>query len=369
VIRRGDVVKEVMELAGETDAEGVYLSEDFSGYARQRQRRLQRACDERRLKLRAFEGVTVVPPGDLLPHGGDHYRVFTPYWRVWRAAPRRAPLAAPRRLRSPSRLDHESIPELGNLTEEVASKNLPSGGETAGRERLNRWLRRDPERYEEHADNLAADATSRLSPYLHFGALSPGEVLARVEDRRGLEAFARQLCWRDFHHQVLAARPDLPYADYRPGRRRWRPSKARLQAWKEGRTGYPIVDAGMRQLAREGFLPNRARLIVASFLTKTLGIDWREGAAHFERLLVDADLANNVGNWQWVAGTGNDTRPNRILNPIRQAHRFDADGSYVRRWVPELAELEGKAIHEPWTLEDELRDELDYPAPVVPPGR
>ena len=129
----------------------------------------------------------------------------------------------------------------------------------------------------------------------------------------------------------MAARPDIPYNDYRKRDRRWKSPRGRLDAWKEGRTGYPIVDAGMRQLADQGFLPNRARLIVASFLTKTLDIDWRAGAIHFESLLVDGDLANNVGNWQWVAGTGNDTRPNRVLNPIRQAHRFDPDGAYVRR--------------------------------------
>jgi len=192
-------------------------------------------------------------------------------------------------------------------------------------------------------------------------------VLARVDEGKGLEEFARQLCWRDFHHQVMAARPDIPYNDYRKRDRRWKSPRGRLDAWKEGRTGYPIVDAGMRQLADQGFLPNRARLIVASFLTKTLDIDWRAGANHFESLLVDGDLANNVGNWQWVAGTGNDTRPNRVLNPIRQAHRFDPDGAYVRRFVPELARLEGRAIHEPWKADPAERERLDYPEPLVPP--
>ena len=188
-----------------------------------------------------------------------------------------------------------------------------------------------------------------------------------MDERKGLEEFARQLCWRDFHHQVMAARPDIPYNDYRKRDRRWKSPRGWLDAWKEGRTGYPIVDAGMRQLADQGFLPNRARLIVASFLTKTLDIDWRAGAIHFESLLVDGDLANNVGNWQWVAGTGNDTRPNRVLNPIRQAHRFDPDGAYVRRFVPELARLEGRAIHEPWKADPAERERLDYPKPLVPP--
>lgn len=369
VVRRGDVVTEVLRLAHESEAEGIYLSDDVSGYARERRQRLVQECAGERLALRTFAGVTVIPAGELVPASGDHYRVFTPYWRVWRTAKRRAPLRAPRRLRMPPGIRHRSLPDLEGLTNTPPVTGLPSGGETAARARLARWLRVGQERYEQQADQLAADVTSRLSPHLHFGSLSANEGLARVDDRWGEDAFARQLCWRDFHHQVLAARPDLPYADYRPRRRRWRKDERSLEAWRQGRTGYPIVDAGMRQLAREGFLPNRARLIVASFLTKTLGIDWREGAAHFERLLVDADLANNIGNWQWVAGTGNDTRPNRILNPIRQAHRFDSEGAYVRQQVPELAAVEGRAIHEPWKLDPGVRRQLDYPDPLINPGR
>jgi deoxyribodipyrimidine photo-lyase len=367
VSRRGDVITEVLKLARECGAQKIYLSEDVSGYAHDRLRRLERACESERLAVRSFEGITVVPPGELTPAGGDHYRVFTPYWNAWRAAAKRDPLGAPRRLRLPSRLRSGTIPRLSDFTPEVPVEDLPRGGETAGRERLSRWLRNGAMRYQERADDLANDATSHLSPYLHFGCLSVNEVLARVDDRSGLDGFVRQLCWRDFHHQVLAARPDIPHNDYRSRRRRWNRSERRLDAWRQGRTGYPIVDAGMRQLAREGFLANRARLIVASFLTKTLGIHWRAGAAHFERLLVDADLANNVGNWQWIAGTGNDTRPNRVLNPIRQARRFDPEGAYVRRLVPELAAIDGKAIHEPWRLDEEARARLDYPDPVVAP--
>lgn len=157
----------------------------------------------------------------------------------------------------------------------------------------------------------------------------------------GAEAFVRQLAWRDFHHQVLAARPGAARADYRTKGDRWRYDGAEVTAWKEGRTGYPVVDAGMRQLLHEGWLHNRARMLVASFLTKTLYVDWRVGARHFLDLLVDGDVANNQLNWQWVAGTGTDTRPNRVLNPLVQARRFDPEGAYVRRWVPELAGLAG----------------------------
>jgi deoxyribodipyrimidine photo-lyase len=164
---------------------------------------------------------------------------------------------------------------------------------------------------------------------------------------------------------VLAAFPSLPREEYRDRGDRWDTDPELIEAWKTGRTGVPVVDAGMRQLALEGWMHNRARLVVASFLTKDLGIDWRAGARHFLDLLVDGDLANNSGNWQWVAGTGNDARPNRIFNPLRQAQRFDPDGDYVRRYVPELRDIGGAEVHAPWLLDDDLRGRLDYPDPLV----
>jgi deoxyribodipyrimidine photo-lyase len=162
---------------------------------------------------------------------------------------------------------------------------------------------------------------------------------------------------------VLAAFPSLPRRDYRPRGDRWSRSERAFEAWREGRTGYPLVDAGMRQLAAQGFMHNRARMTVGSFLTKDLYVDWRKGAWHFWDLLSDGEIANNAGNWQWIAGTGNDTRPNRVMSPVRQAERFDPDGIYVRRWVPELESVRGKAIFRPWLMEG--FDRLDYPEPIV----
>jgi deoxyribodipyrimidine photo-lyase len=161
-------------------------------------------------------------------------------------------------------------------------------------------------------------------------------VVARALDHEDSEEFVRQLCWRDFNHQLLAARPELAHEDLRPRTAGWRDDDESFAAWREGRTGYPVVDAGMRQLLQEGFMHNRARLVAGSFLTKQLGIDWRRGAAHFFEHLVDGDVANNTGNWQWVAGTGTDSRPHRRLSPLRQAQRFDPDGIYARRYLPEL---------------------------------
>ncbi len=358
VLRRGDVVRETVRLAREVGAGAVFASEDVSAYARRRERRLESALAAERIELRLLPGVTVVPPRDLAPSGGDHYRVFGAFHRAWLEHPRRG-VEAPSRLRG---RDAESVrmPRLAELVDGAPSPELPRGGEKAGRTRLESWLANGLAVYAEGADDLGADASSRLSPYLHFGCLSPLEVAERAG---ASEAFVRQLCWRDFYHQLLAANPDLPRADLRPRGDRWHEDHDALAAWREGRTGVPIVDAGMRQLAWEGWMHNRARLLVASFLVKDLYVDWREGARHFFDLLVDGDVANNAGNWQWVAGTGTDSRPNRVFNPLRQAKRFDPNGEYVRRYVPELGSIGGAAVHEPWRLEPAAAG--DYPPPLV----
>jgi len=247
------------------------------------------------------------------------------------------------------------------------SPGLDTGGEDAGRRRLRAWLSGGITDYEDGQDDVAGDATSRLSPHLHFGTLSAAEVIhgASREGSSGAQAFVRQLAWRDFHHQVLAARPDAAAENYRQRGDRWRTNKKETAAWIEGRTGYPFVDAAMRQLRHEGWMHNRARLVVASFLTKTLYVDWRVGAEHFLSLLVDGDVANNQLNWQWAAGTGTDTRPNRVLNPVIQGKRFDPRGRYVRRWLPELAGVPNRYIHEPWKLTGQDRADVDYPGPIV----
>ena len=217
---------------------------------------------------------------------------------------------------------------------------------------------------------MAADATSRLSSHLHLGTLSPTEAVARASRVKGpgAQAWIRQVAFRDFHAQVMHARPAITREAYRDRGDRWRTGKAAdadLAAWRAGRTGFPLVDAGMRQLAAQGWMHNRARLITAYFLTKTLYLAWRHGAAHFADLLVDGDMSNNVMNWQWVAGTGSDGRYNRNLSLVSQAKRFDRDGDYVRRWVAELSGIAGGAVHRPWELPDDDRAGLDYPDRIV----
>ena len=364
VLRSGDVVPETVVLARDVGAEAVFVAEDASGYAQQRLRRLELACRSHRITVRVVAGVTVASLGSIKTTSGDHYSVFTPFFRAWSKVPLRPVETPPRRLSMPSGVSRDRLPAFGGLVVGNPSPDLPPGGETEGRRKLSAWLRSGVAAYDSGHDDLEADATSRLSPYLHFGCISPLEVVRRAEEIPGSAPFVRQLAWRDFFHQLLAAKPETTHADMRPRGDDWSSDDEALEAWKEGVTGYPIVDAGMRQLRREGYMHNRARLITASFLVRNLRIDWRSGARHFFDWLVDGDVANNVGNWQWVAGTGANPRPGRALNPLRQARRFDPEGAYVRRYIPELAAIEGRAVHEPWNL---AALPNGYPPPIVEP--
>ncbi|UED85178.1 cryptochrome/photolyase family protein [Streptomyces profundus] len=365
VVRHGDAVAETARVAAETGAGEVHLAAGVSAFANRREQRLRAALERDGRALRVHDAVlTVVPPGALVPADRDHFAVFTPYFRRWDRERVRDPLPVPRSVPVPE-VRSEPLPTGASLAKGTPSPGLPRGGEARGRRRLSAWTGRHLDDYHTAADDLAADATSRLSPFLHFGCLSPTDVLyqARRRGGPGADDFVRQLAWRDFHHQVLAARPAAGHRDYRPRNDRWRHDQAAFDAWRAGRTGYPVVDAAMRQLRHEGWMHGRARLLVASFLTKTLYLDWRAGARHFLDLLVDGDMANNQLNWQWAAGTGTDTRPGRVLNPLTQARRFDAAGDYVRRWVPELAGIRGRAVHQPWRLPEAERP--DYPPPLV----
>ncbi|GHF67218.1 deoxyribodipyrimidine photo-lyase [Streptomyces mashuensis] len=347
VVRQGEVVAEVCRVAAEAGAGEVHVSAGVTAYARRREERLRRALESAGRRLVVHDAVTtVVPPGVLTPAASDHFAVFTPYFRHWSQHRPRDVLGAPRVVRVPDGVGSADLPARRDVA--GVSEGLAAGGETAGRRRMAAWLRDGIARYAGTHDDLGADATSRLSAHLHFGTVSPTELVrrARAADGAGAgaEAFVRQLAWRDFHHQVLAARPHAATADYRTRHDRWRTgprAEADIEAWREGRTGYPLVDAAMRQLRHEGWMHNRARMVAASFLAKTLYVDWRTGARHFLDLLVDGDVADNQLNWQWVAGTGTDTRPNRVLNPLAQARRYDPDGTYVRRWLPGSAGADG----------------------------
>jgi deoxyribodipyrimidine photo-lyase len=366
VVRRGDWVDEVAEVVTSTGAQVVHVAGDVTGFARRRLARLRQRLDaEVRVEVHD-DSLLVVPPGAVTATGRDHMSVFTPYFRKWEQQPVRAAAPAPRQLTMPQ-VARGSLPEASDIAAGEPSPDLAAGGETEGRRRMTSWLRSGLDSYDDDHDALGNDNTSRLSPYLHFGCLSPLELVRRAADHPGpaSAAFVRQVAWRDFHHQVLAARPESTTTDYRPRGDRWHTDPDELAAWKEGRTGYPVVDAGMRQLAREGWMHNRARLIVGHFLCKTLYVDWREGAQHFVDLLLDADVANNTMNWQWVAGTGTDSRFNRTYNVVLQARRHDPRGAYVKRYVEELADVDEAYVHEPWLLPEGELERLGYPLPIV----
>ena len=334
VIRRGDVAAEVASLAAATDATEVHMAADYSRYAVARERRLRERLGRRALVL--HDSHVVVAPGAVRTAGGEPFSVFSPFHRAWLQTNRRALLPAPQRLRVPHDVPAGMVPTAAEICPATPSPGLMPGGELAARERAKAWYDGRIARYDGDHDALAKDGTSRLSPYLHFGCLSPLELVARADHGLpGVEAFVRQLAWRDFFHHVLAAQPRVSTEDWRPKRDHWNTDETVYRAWQDGRTGYPLVDAGMRQLAREGWMHNRARLVAGSFLAKHLYLDWRWGAAHFERLLLDADIANNNLNWQWVAGTGTDTRPNRMFNPTLQREHYDPDAGYVRTYVEE----------------------------------
>jgi deoxyribodipyrimidine photo-lyase len=368
VLRRGDTVAEVTALVDQTGASTVVMADDVTPRARRREIDLRASLAERGATLVTTPGITIVPADQLLTASGTPYQVFTPYWRVWQETPWRAPAPAPDRLRLPTGIDPGALPTADELLSNQPSASRIGGGEHAARARLDSWIDGDLADYAEGHDDPAGDRTSHLSADLHFGCLSPLEVADRCSGRPGGAAFVRQLCWRDFHHQALFHQPQIAWRDWRP--RAWAPANRgtdheALEAWRAGRTGIPIVDAGMRQLREEAWMHNRVRMIVASVLTKHLLIPWQEGARHFQAWLVDADVANNAANWQWVAGRGADTRPNRLLNPVRQGRKLDPSGHYVRRYVPELSAVGDRHIHEPWRLAPDVRARLDYPDPIV----
>jgi deoxyribodipyrimidine photo-lyase len=335
VVRRGEWVQEVLQLAYEAHAETVHVARDVSAFAQRRLARLRAAAEASGIEIVAHDNVTTVPPDSF----GKPYLVFAPYYKKWLATEWRDLARVPRKVAMPRGLGSVAIPDRAPPGDWV-------GGETAARARLKTWTPRGLGRYEELHDDPAADATSRLSAALHFGCVSPLEVGHRLYDRDGSAPFLRQICWRDFFAQLLWSRPEAANTDVRPRDTAWADDPESLAAWKEGRTGFPLVDAGMRQLRAEGWMHNRVRMVVASFLTKDLHIDWREGAAYFMDMLVDGDVANNQLNWQWVAGTGTDTNPHRVLNPSVQLDRHDPDRVYTRRWIPEF-------------------DTPRYPAPIV----
>jgi deoxyribodipyrimidine photo-lyase len=379
VIREGPPERELPALARELGARKVHVTADVGPYARRRDRRVRDVLRRADCELCFHPGLFAVDdPAAIHTGEGRPYMVFTPYHRAWLQAPRRDVLGRPRSLSpAPSLLRQGQIPSLEKLGLEQTVSDPAPGGEHAGRDALSAFLSDGVGRYRDLHDTLADSGTSMLSPYLHFGCLSARELEAHLPSGGGAGAseFHRQLCWREFYAQVLRSFPRNARSEHQERYRgmSWSRSRPRFRAWCEGRTGYPVVDAAMRQLQREGWMHNRGRLIAGSFLTKDLGIDWRWGERWFMRLLLDGDEANNNGNWQWIASVGVDPQPlaRRIFNPARQFQRFDPAGVYVRRYVPELERVPTGYLAEPWTMPESVQRDCgcvigrDYPEPIV----
>jgi deoxyribodipyrimidine photo-lyase len=378
VVRHGPPERELEALVRETGATELRFSADVTPFARARGRAVANALAKLDVELHAHPGQYVSEaPGEVLTKAGKPQTVFSPYHRAWLSTGRRDVLPAPRKLPPlPSGLAKGRIPSLARLGLEQEVDDPAPGGERSARRRMQAFLDGPVDDYVDDHDALGRDNTSRLSPYLRFGCISPRELDDDLPRGEGPDAFRRQLCWRDFYAQLLLHHPAIARNEFREkyrGAIDWSDSDDDFAAWCEGRTGYPLVDAGMRQLRREGWIHNRARLVVGSFLTKDLGIDWRRGERWFMRLLLDGDEASNNGNWQWIGSVGVDPQPvyRRIYNPARQQERHDPDGVYVRRYVPELADVPDRYLAEPWTMPEDVQRDVGcsigdrYPAPIV----
>ncbi|MEM9563185.1 MAG: deoxyribodipyrimidine photo-lyase [Actinomycetota bacterium] len=366
VVRRGVPERELVELCREVGAERVIATADFGPYGTERDERVAEALATLDGRLELVDSPYAVPPGSVTKGDGGPYKVFTPFFRAWKKIGWGAP-------DGPVDVEWATVDDRGRLpTAPTTSAELPTATEAAAWERVERFLADGVDTYHQRRDDPGVDGTSRLSPYLKWGLLHPRQLLARLDETPGHETFRSELAWREFYADVLhqwpasarqAFRPEMGDMELDDGPE----ADERFAAWADGRTGYPIVDAGMRQLVGEGWMHNRVRMIVASFLVKDLHLDWTRGARFFMEHLVDGDLASNNHGWQWVAGTGTDAAPYfRVFNPVTQSQKFDPTGRYIRRWVPELASLSDKTVHAPWT--EPAGAPAAYPAPVVDHG-
>lgn len=387
MLRRGPAAEAVGNLVRETGAGAVFWNRSPEPATTARDAALEAALAGQGVEVRTFNAFLLTEPGAVLTGSGSPYRVFTPFWNRLRELYRPPPAVPPPTAIRP----HGGVPG-GRLDDFGPPAPPPDGadglaetwtpGEAAAHARLGRFLADGLASYPGDRDRPDGTGTSRLSPHLHWGEIGPAGIwrtAAALRPRSGAladaaEAFLRELAWREFNHHLMSFWPEMATRNWRPGFDSfpWRSDPRGLDAWRRGRTGYPLVDAGMRELLHTGWMHNRVRMVAASFLVKHLLVDWREGEAWFWDRLVDADPANNPGNWQWVAGSGADAAPyHRIFNPVAQGERFDPDGAYVRRWVPEIAALPDRWIHRPWTAPaDRLAAcgvtlGATYPAPIV----
>ncbi len=385
---RGNATKILRGLAKETGARSVYFTRCYESWAVKVETALRTALDQEGIGCRRFGGGMLTEPEAIRTGLDDPYKVFSPFWKALRQqADPGAAHQVPRNLAFAKSPENNALDDWNLLPTKPdwagGLRDAWTPGEDGARKALGRFLEEALDDYPDERNRPDRKGTSRLSPHLHFGEISPADCWRAAlhvagqrggEWDKGAEAFIRELGWRDFCRQLLFHWPDLPADPWKEefANFPWRKDKAGFRAWTRGQTGYPIVDAGMRQLWETGWMHNRVRMIVASFLTKHMLIPWQKGQDWFWDCLVDADLANNAANWQWVAGSGADAAPYfRVFNPVLQGKKFDPSGDYVRRFVPELAKLPEAHIHAPWGGSDDVLAEAGvvlgetYPKPIV----
>lgn len=391
ILRHGAAAKVLPAVVSECDARAVYFSRAYEPYAVALEDDLKAKFDRAGVALKRYGGHLLREPEDVRTKTGDVYKVYTPFWKALSAdfSPVK-PIAAPKAfeaytgsLKSDKLSDWKLHPSKPDWSKGFAEEWHP--GEAGAHARLKAFLKSALKTYTEDRNRPDKPGTSRLSPHLHFGEITPAQCwTAAVHTaeagsgiEKGCETFLKEIVWREFSNTLLFYWPDLPEEPFRKDFKAfpWRKDATHLSAWQRGQTGYPIVDAGMRELWHTGYMHNRVRMIVASFLIKHLLVPWQEGEAWFWDTLVDADLANNAASWQWVAGSGADAAPYfRIFNPIMQGAKFDPNGDYTRRWVPELAKLPDDVLHAPWDAPDAVLSKAGvtlgktYPKPIVDHG-
>lgn len=385
ILRKG--AQALQRLVNDTGAGAVYWNRCYEPFAVVRDKAIKASLSGAGIEVVSCDGALMHEPWTVKTKTGDAFKVFTPFWRACLQMEMRTTTPAPKRIAawdgevaSDKLDDWRLLPTRPNWAKGFDAEWTP--GEAGAHRALDQFMAERLQSYAETRDLMGVDGTSRLSPHLHFGEISPVQIRRAVEAaavhepalQRGADKFLTELGWRDFSANLLFHWPTLPETNWRAqfDAFAWQDDDVGFNAWTRGQTGYPIVDAAMRELWTTGYMHNRARMIAASFLIKHLLIDWRRGEGWFWDTLVDADLGNNAASWQWVAGSGADASPYfRIFNPVTQGERYDADGAYVRRWVPEIAKLETEYIHVPWTAPSEalraagVKLGETYPAPIV----
>ncbi|NQX12169.1 deoxyribodipyrimidine photo-lyase [Microbacteriaceae bacterium VKM Ac-2855] len=386
ILRRGPAEAVIPQLVEQLGADAVYWNRRYGGAERTVDTAIKTGLHESGYEARSFQGSLLHEPWTMQTGSGGPYTVFTPFWRACQKKDHpREPLSAPRAIdgtkasvESDTLASWKLLPMHPDWSGGLAERWQP--GEKAAMRRLRAFIAEQLDDYADGRDHPAEDATSNLSPHLRWGEVSPFQVWHTVEEQRrgsgpnaGGAKFLAELGWREFCYNLLYHWPDLATENFdsRFDHFPWgEPHAGELEAWHQGRTGYPLVDAGMRELWKTGYMHNRVRMVTASFLIKNMLVDWRVGEQWFWDTLVDADSASNAANWQWVAGSGADASPYfRVFNPVTQSEKFDPRGEYLREYVPELAEVTGKAVHQPWTQKDALLDAAgDYPERILDLG-